>query len=120
MIIKEPYLFVFPLCNRQVSSAKLTFDRILVEFALKTPKLNKTSNIPQPTTPNVAHLDRKNNDEVRQYKILYPHRPHEQQVDGECGDEEARGQVEELGALIDQTCRVSNIDKSKHQRRSGI
>ena len=39
---------------------------------------------------------------MRQYKILYPHRPHEQQVDGEGGDEEARGQVEELGALIDK------------------
>ena len=51
---------------------------------------------------------------MRQYKILYPHRPHEQQVDGEGGDEEDRGQVEELGALIDQTSRVSDIDKSKH------
>ena len=53
---------------------------------------------------------------MRQYKILCLYRPHEQQVDGEGGDEEARGQVEELGALIDQTSRIADIDKSKHER----
>ena len=53
-------------------------------------------------------------------EILCLHRPHEQQVDGEGGDKEARGKVKELGALIDQTSRISDVDKSKHERLTYI
>ena len=53
---------------------------------------------------------------MRQYKILCLHRPYEQQVDEPAGDEEAGGQGKELGARIDQTSGISDINKSKHER----
>ena len=41
------------------------------------------------------------------------YRPHAQEVNGEGRDEEACGQVEELGSLLDQACGVPDVDESE-------
>ena len=47
---------------------------------------------------------------------LSVYRPDAQKVDDEGGDEEAGGQVKELGALLDQTSGISDVNESEHDR----
>lgn len=106
------YLCVFPLCHSQVSNAKLTFDRILVHFPLKHfVNLGKNS-----FSPSYRSRDSAPWMKTEWFASIYDnssiYRPHAQEVDGEGRDEEAGGQMEKLGALLDQACGVPDVDKS--------